>query len=198
MLKWNSTGTPTRLLILFIGVLTVACVRNPPLAQPDNPTQPSDTETAASSKPTTPPTPTTLPERLPELPTIVEEDLFLTRTLEELNRESPLEPAFFEYDSSELNEISRGILETSANILNRYQNWVVTIEGHCDERGTPEYNLGLGERRALAARNYLVELGLEQNRLRTVSYGKEFPFDPNHDESAWASNRRAHFVITAK
>jgi peptidoglycan-associated lipoprotein len=74
----------------------------------------------------------------------------------------------------------------------------VTIEGHCDERGTAEYNLALGERRAVTARAYLVSLGISADRLRTVSYGKEFPFDPGHDDAAYAKNRRAHFVITAK
>ena len=74
----------------------------------------------------------------------------------------------------------------------------MTIEGHCDERGTAEYNLGLGERRALAAQQYLLDLGLNAARVRTVSYGKEFPFDPGHDEAAWSANRRAHFVITRK
>jgi peptidoglycan-associated lipoprotein len=75
---------------------------------------------------------------------------------------------------------------------------VVTIEGHCDERGTAEYNLALGERRAVAVKTYLVSLGISPDRLRTVSYGKEFPFDPGHTEDAWFKNRRAQFVITAK
>ena len=83
-------------------------------------------------------------------------------------------------------------------MLRRYPTWVITIEGHCDERGTAEYNLALGERRALSAREYLVSRGLDASRMRTVSYGKEFPFDPGHDEQAWARNRRAHFVITAR
>ena len=74
----------------------------------------------------------------------------------------------------------------------------ITIEGHCDERGTAEYNLALGERRAISARSYLVSVGIAADRLRTVSYGKEFPFDPGHDEGAFSKNRRAHFVITAK
>ena len=74
----------------------------------------------------------------------------------------------------------------------------MTVEGHCDERGTAEYNLALGERRAIAARAYLVSLGIPADRLRTVSYGKEFPFDPGQDEAAFSKNRRAHFVITAK
>jgi peptidoglycan-associated lipoprotein len=75
---------------------------------------------------------------------------------------------------------------------------MVTIEGHCDERGTAEYNLALGERRAVAVRTYLVALGIAPDRLRSVSYGKEFPFDPGHTDAAWAQNRRAHFVITSK
>jgi peptidoglycan-associated lipoprotein len=75
---------------------------------------------------------------------------------------------------------------------------VVTIEGHCDERGTSEYNLALGERRAVAVKTYLASLGISPDRVRTVSYGKEFPFDPGHNEEAWASNRRAHFVITSR
>ena len=83
-------------------------------------------------------------------------------------------------------------------LLKRYGTWTVTIEGHCDERGTAEYNLALGERRAVTARAYLVSLGVSADRLRIVSYGKEFPFDAGHDETAFSKNRRAHFVITAK
>ena len=74
----------------------------------------------------------------------------------------------------------------------------MTVEGHCDERGTAEYNLALGERRAVAARTYLVSLGIPADRLRTVSYGKEFPFDPDRSETAFSKNRRAHFVITGR
>jgi peptidoglycan-associated lipoprotein len=82
--------------------------------------------------------------------------------------------------------------------LRKNPQWQVTVEGHCDERGTAEYNLALGERRALAARTYLVSLGIPADKVKTVSYGKEFPFDAGHDEAAWTKNRRAHFVITAK
>jgi peptidoglycan-associated lipoprotein len=71
----------------------------------------------------------------------------------------------------------------------------ITIEGHCDERGTKAYNLALGEKRANAAKEYLVALGVSGSRIATVSYGKERPFDPGHDEAAWAKNRRAHFVV---
>jgi peptidoglycan-associated lipoprotein len=115
-----------------------------------------------------------------------------------LNRNSPLRPVFFEYDSSELTSEARTTLDETAGILKKYSSWTVTIEGHTDERGTAEYNLALGERRAMAAQAYLVSLGIPAGRLRTVSYGKEFPFDAGHGESAWSRNRRAHFVITSR
>jgi peptidoglycan-associated lipoprotein len=105
---------------------------------------------------------------------------------------------FFDYDSSELTPAGLAALDENALLLRRNSTWAITVEGHCDERGTAEYNLALGERRAVTARAYLVSLGLSASRLRSVSYGKEFPFDPGRDESAYAKNRRAHFVITAK
>ena len=105
---------------------------------------------------------------------------------------------FYELDRSDLSAVAQKTLDDNAALLKRYPSWAVTVEGHCDERGTAEYNLALGERRAIAARAYLVSLGIPANRVRTVSYGKEFPFDPGHDEAAFAKNRRAHFVITSK
>jgi peptidoglycan-associated lipoprotein len=125
-------------------------------------------------------------------------DTVASRSLDDLNRDSPLQPVFFDYDSSDVNDAGRVTLQADAAVLKKYPTWVVTVEGHCDERGTKEYNLALGERRAMAARAYLISLGLDANRLRTVSYGSEFPFDPAHEEPAWHKNRRAHFVITAK
>lgn len=112
--------------------------------------------------------------------------------------DSPLRPAFFLYDSDELSAEAKRSLEANASLLKSYPTWVVTIEGHCDERGTAEYNLALGDRRALAAKTYLVSLGIAPERIRTVSYGSEFPFDPGHAEAAWAQNRRAHFMLTSK
>src|SRR6266581_1650048 len=115
-----------------------------------------------------------------------------------LIRNSPLKPLFFALDSAEVNAAGQTVLDADAAVLKKYASWTVTIEGHCDERGTAEYNLALGERRAVAARTYLVSLGVSADRLRTVSYGKEFPFDAGHDETSYVKNRRAHFVITAK
>ncbi len=109
---------------------------------------------------------------------------------------SPLADVFFHYDEAALTDEARAILEKHAVWLQTRREWRVVIEGHCDERGTVEYNLALGERRAQAAREYLVRLGVTPERLTTVSLGKERPLDPGHDESAWARNRRAHFVLT--
>jgi peptidoglycan-associated lipoprotein len=90
------------------------------------------------------------------------------------------------------------VAAANAEILKKNVSWVVTIEGHCDERGSAEYNLALGDKRAAAIRNYLLSLGIPPARVRTVSYGKEYPFDPGHTEEAWAKNRRGQFVITSR
>jgi peptidoglycan-associated lipoprotein len=126
------------------------------------------------------------------------EDTVSARSLDELNRDSPLKPVFYELDSSDLSQASLQTLQQNAQVLKKYGTWQITVEGHCDERGTAEYNLALGERRANTARDYLVSLGIAAQRVKTVTYGKEFPFDAAHNEAAWEKNRRAHFVITAK
>ena len=97
----------------------------------------------------------------------------------------------------ELDDTARAALTANADVLKQYGTWVITIEGHCDERGTAEYNLALGDRRALAAKTTCCRWASERDRVRTVSYGKEFPFDPGHDDAAWAKNRRAQFMVTA-
>jgi peptidoglycan-associated lipoprotein len=136
-------------------------------------------------------------EPTPVPPEPVPEDRITSGNLDEINRNSPFKPVFFALDSADIDAAGQAALNEDAQTLKKYSTWTVTIEGHCDERGTAEYNLALGERRAIAARTYLVSLGISADRLRTVSYGKEFPFDPGHDETAWAKNRRAHFVVTA-
>jgi peptidoglycan-associated lipoprotein len=166
----------------------------PPVARPAPP--PTTTATTAPSRPPTPPEPVAEPTVVPPEP--VRDDAISSASLDDLNKNSPLKPVYFELDSSDLSPVSQKALDENATLLKRYPTWAVTVEGHCDERGTAEYNLALGERRAIAARAYLVSIGISADRLRTVSYGKEFPFDPGHDEGAFAKNRRAHFVITAK
>jgi peptidoglycan-associated lipoprotein len=182
-------------VLLVLATTVAACGgKKPPVARPAPP-PPASTGTTAS-RPPAPPEPVAEPTIVPPEP--IRDERIASASLDDLNRNSPLKPAFFDYDSSELSEEAQRALNENASLLKQYTSWTVTIEGHCDERGTPEYNLALGERRAVAARAYLVSLGIAADRLRTVSYGKEFPFDPGHDESAYAKNRRAHFVITAK
>src|SRR5579864_3261294 len=173
----------------------VACHKNaPPVVRPTPP--PPRPSSNSATRPPAPPEPVNEPTIVPPEP--VREDAISSSSLDDLNRNSPLRPVFFALDSDELTPDGQKILDEDAGVLKKYASWAVTIEGHCDERGTAEYNLALGERRAVAARAYLVSLGIAANRLKTVSYGKEFPFDPGHDEAAYAKNRRAHFVVTAK
>ncbi len=183
-------------LILLLTVLAVAACgkKQPPVVRPVPP--PAATTPTTPQRLPAPPEPVAEPPVVPAEP--VADDAIASASLDDLNRNSPLKPVFFTLDSSEIDPVGKAALEANAAVLKKYGTWTVTVEGHCDERGTAEYNLALGERRAIAARAYLVSLGISADRLRTVSYGKEFPFDPGHDESAWAKNRRAHFVVTAK
>jgi peptidoglycan-associated lipoprotein len=164
------------------------------------PTTPGSAPPAAQPPGVT--TPEAPPQRVEEatpMPTEpLAEDAIGGKSLDDLNRDSPLKPVFFGLDSADLDSDGQAIAQANAELLKRYPSWAITIEGHCDERGTAEYNLALGERRAVAVKTYLVSLGISPDRLRTVSYGKEFPFDPAHTEGAWSKNRRGHFVITAK
>lgn len=106
------------------------------------------------------------------------------------------EDVHFDYDSAALTETAQEILKTKADYLGKQCAAIsVTIEGHCDSRGTNEYNLALGERRARSAMNYLINLGVAPSRLNIISYGEEKPLDPGQNEAAWSKNRRAHFVI---
>ncbi len=106
-----------------------------------------------------------------------------------------LEDIFFDFDTAEIRPDAKAGLAQDVAWLQAHPEAAITIEGHCDERGTSEYNLGLGERRAHAARDYLVALGIDPTRLTIISYGKERPFVLGHDEAAWRWNRRDHMVV---
>jgi peptidoglycan-associated lipoprotein len=132
------------------------------------------------------------PPEPPTEPPVIEE----VDEPEEVETPDPaLNDVFYAFDKYNLTDESKGILEDNADELKRASQSRVTIEGHCDERGTKSYNLALGEKRAKAAKDYLVALGINGSRITIVSYGKERPFDPGHSEAAWAKNRRAHFVL---
>ena len=179
--------------LMLVAVLAAGCGKK---KQPTTMPAPPATGPEVTTPPDKPAQPVEEATPVPQ-PTI-EEDAIGGKSLDDLNRDSPLKPAFFGLDSAELDADGQATVQANAELLKKYSSWAITIEGHCDERGTAEYNLALGERRAVAVRTYLVSLGISPDRVRTVSYGKEFPFDPAHTEEAWSKNRRAHFVITAK
>ena len=119
-------------------------------------------------------------------------------SLEELNAKKPLGDVFFGLDRSDLADEARAGLQKNADYLKRWTSLRISVEGHCDERGTAEYNLALGERRATAVRSYLTSLGVSADRVTVVSKGKEQPFCNERADSCYAQNRRGHFLITAK
>ncbi len=111
---------------------------------------------------------------------------------------SLLKDIHFDFDKYDIRPQDAEILKENAALLKKYPKVKIQIEGHCDERGTNEYNMALGERRANSTKNYLISLGIPAERMTTISYGEERPVDPGHNEEAWAKNRRAHFIIIAK
>jgi peptidoglycan-associated lipoprotein len=146
----------------------------------------------ASRKQVSPPTSDTAPPPPVEVAPPQEETTQAPPPPQETRVE--LMDAFFDYDDASLRDDAKNALETNAKYLERNDGERIVIEGHCDERGSVEYNLALGEKRARAARDFLVSYGISTGRITTISYGKERPFDPGHGEEAWAKNRRAHFV----
>lgn len=124
--------------------------------------------------------------------------MFASKTLDQLNAEKPLTDVYFDLDSTQLRDEARASLQKDSEWMKRWTSTKVMIEGHADSRGTNEYNLALGERRASAARDYLVGLGLPMDRMTIVSKGEEQPFCNEENESCWQQNRRGHFIITAK
>jgi peptidoglycan-associated lipoprotein len=181
--------------ILAAALSVAACAkRQTPVAAP----MPQPPPSVADRPAVTGAGPTRIDEALPvPAQPALSDDSAAIRTLDDLNRNSPLQPVFFTLDSSDVDDAGREAISANAEILKKNPKWVVTIEGHCDERGTAEYNLALGERRAIAVKTFLVSLGISPDRVRTISYGKEFPFDPGRTEEAMAKNRRGHFVITS-
>jgi peptidoglycan-associated lipoprotein len=126
------------------------------------------------------------------------EELFASKTLDELNAERPLCDALFDFDQYTLREDARRALQQNAGWLRRWESTRITVEGHGDERGTSEYNLALAERRASAAKAYLVDLGVAPGRILAITRGEESPICTESSESCWQQNRRAHSMITAK
>ena len=178
---------------LFLGLAVTACGKKEPAVTPPPPPMP-----AAPTTPPAPPAPPA-PATPPAAPrTLSEDEIYAQKSLAQLNSERPLADVFFELDNAAIKDSDKTALSTNATWLKRWTNAKISIEGHCDERGTAEYNLALGERRANAVKAYLVELGVPGDRLVVVSKGKESPFCAEKNDACWQKNRRGHFVITAK
>ena len=155
----------------------------------------------AASAPVAPeaPPPAPPPPPQPEVAPVVDEYARLkAMSAEEIEKSGLLKEILFDFDKADIREQDRATLSQNADALKRFDFLRVTVEGHCDERGTVEYNLALGERRAKAAYDYLVSLGVPADRLKTVSYGKEVPVCTQSTEDCWQRNRRAHFTVTGK
>lgn len=173
MLISNRLRWPLALMLIAVPLFAASCAKKATQAPPTQTTEPTP---VPQTQPPPAPAPAPAPESTTPPFTVAD-----------------LRAVFFELDSYALNDAARAALDADAKMLRDNGGIRVVIEGHCDERGTSEYNQALGEKRAQAARDYLTAAGIDASRLSIVSYGKERPFDPGHDESAWAKNRRAHF-----
>ena len=179
-------------VVVLVVVAAAACAKkNPPVAEPLSPPD-AGGGAAGAGRPTAPPQPVRDTTIIPS-PSIAE-DRLASGTIDEINRNSPFQPVFFDYDSAEISPEAQRVLDRNAEMMKKSASWVVTIEGHCDERGTAEYNRALGERRAQAARTELIKLGVEAGKVTTISYGKDRPAEMSHDDTAWSRNRRCEFV----
>lgn len=171
-------------LLLLAGLLIVGCAKKPqPVVEP-------------------PPPPAMQPDTTGQAARLAAEREAAEREAEEKARmeaeqaaKSSLQIVYFDFDKYNLRPDAREAANFDAGVLQKYSAWNVLIEGHCDERGTEEYNLALGERRANTVKDFFINYGLGATRFSTVSYGEERPADPGHNEAAWAKNRRAVLVV---
>jgi peptidoglycan-associated lipoprotein len=171
----------------------IACAKKAPVTAPPPPPP------APAAPPAPPPPPPPPPPPAPPAPKpLTDDQIFAAKSLDQVNSEKPLEDVSFNYDKAELGEDARTSLQKDAEWLKRWASTRITIEGHCDSRGTNEYNIALGDRRAAAARDYLVTLGIPAERILTVSKGEEAPFCTEETEACFAQNRRGHFIVTVK
>ncbi len=192
MKRWHQA----LVLVAVLAVLAVsgACAKKAPVAAPPQPAPPAPTSPLPPPPPPPPPPPA--PPAAPK--PLTEDEVFAKKTLAELNADQPLEDAYFDYDKADLRAEARASLQKDAEWLRRWPSTKVLVEGHCDARGTNEYNLSLGDKRAVAVRTYLTGLGIPAERIVTVSKGEESPFCLEETESCYSQNRRGHFVISAK
>jgi peptidoglycan-associated lipoprotein len=170
--------------------------KQPPVVQP--PPSPPPPPVQAQPTPPPPPPPPQRQPPPPPPPPPTDEELFARLSLADLIAQKPMDDVLFAYDKAELSDAARAILDKDAAFLKKRPSVRITIEGHADSRGTNEYNLALGERRANATREYLGSLGIDLARIAMVSKGEEQPVCSEENEACFSQNRRAHVVITAK
>jgi peptidoglycan-associated lipoprotein len=186
------------LAIMLVMVLAwSACAKKVPPAAPAPPPPPPP---AAAVPPTPPPPPPPPPPPAPAAAPrpLTEDEIFSRKTVDQLNSEAPLADVFFDLDESTIKDDQRAVLQKNMEWLRRWTSARITVEGHTDSRGTNEYNLALGERRAAAVKDYLSGLGLAADRVLVISKGEETPLCAEDNEGCWSRNRRVHFVVTAK
>lgn len=184
---------PSRLLLLLTLTLVVGLpgCKKKAVATTPPPVAPAPRATPPA-RPADPPT-TMVQEDFKQEPPIQAENI--DDQIRTWNEQQALRTVYFGYDSNELTAEARDTLRANSDWLKSHRDVKVVVEGHCDERGSIEYNLALGERRAHSVRDHLVTLGVERPRIRIVTYGEERPADEGHAEAAWSRNRRAQFLL---
>jgi peptidoglycan-associated lipoprotein len=185
-------------IVLLIVIVVTGCSRRTPPPAPPPPAPPPVATAPAPPPPPPPQPPPPPPAAAPAPRPLTEDEVFAKKTVDDLNAERPLGDVVFDYDQFAIKDDQRAILQKNADYLRRWASVRATIEGHADLRGTNEYNLALGERRASAVRAYLVGLGIGADRFIVVSKGEEEPLCKDDTEDCHARNRRGHFIITAK
>jgi peptidoglycan-associated lipoprotein len=177
-----------------LAIAAAGCHKKVPAAAPMPPPPPPPAAPRTPPPPPPPPAPAPAPAPRP----LSEEEVFARKSVDQLNAEKPFDDVFFDLDKSSVRDDAKPALQKDAEWMKKWTSVMITLEGHCDARGSAEYNLGLGNRRAAAVKDYLTSLGVPAGRVTIVSKGKEQPFCNEANEGCWQQNRRGHFVITAK
>ena len=175
------------LAIILVFSFAVSCKKKPKEVPPPPPPQQQEQPKVEKVEPP-----------VVQEPTLTEEEIFLQKSLDQINREKPLGTVYFDYDKALIRDDAKPTLDANAAWLQRFRMVKIRVEGHCDERGTEEYNIALGEKRAKSAQDYLLSMGIGSDRITITSYGKSQPINPGHDDAAWQMNRRALFLVIEK